>query len=121
MSGKLHFLPLPPRGKYVRYPLQPVVIWYKLIDVSEKSATSIFTYSEDRLCTLYIRLQSVICQKTLFLYIIYLSIHLFIYLSVYMNSITPYFLFCRLLTDSRRRWVDNIRMDLQKVGCGYMD
>ena len=21
----------------------------------------------------------------------------------------------------RRRWVDNIRMDLQKVGCGYMD
>ena len=20
-----------------------------------------------------------------------------------------------------RRWVDNIRMDLQKVGCGYMD
>ena len=22
---------------------------------------------------------------------------------------------------SRRRWVDNIRMDLQKVGCGYMD
>jgi len=21
----------------------------------------------------------------------------------------------------RRRWVDNIRMDLQEVGCGYMD
>ena len=21
----------------------------------------------------------------------------------------------------RRRWVDYIRMDLQKVGCGYMD
>jgi len=21
----------------------------------------------------------------------------------------------------RRRWVDNIRMDLQKVGCGYVD
>jgi len=21
----------------------------------------------------------------------------------------------------RRRWVDNIRMDLQQVGCGYMD
>jgi len=21
----------------------------------------------------------------------------------------------------RRRWVDNIRMDLQDVGCGYMD
>ena len=20
-----------------------------------------------------------------------------------------------------RKWVDNIRMDLQKVGCGYMD
>jgi len=22
---------------------------------------------------------------------------------------------------SRRRWVNNIRMDLQEVGCGYMD
>ena len=22
---------------------------------------------------------------------------------------------------TRRRWVDNIRMDLQEVGCGYMD
>ena len=22
---------------------------------------------------------------------------------------------------SNRRWVDNIRMDLQEVGCGYMD
>jgi len=21
----------------------------------------------------------------------------------------------------RRRWVDNIRMDVQEVGCGYMD
>ena len=21
----------------------------------------------------------------------------------------------------RRRWLDNIRMDLQEVGCGYMD
>ena len=21
----------------------------------------------------------------------------------------------------RRRWVDNIRVDLQEVGCGYMD
>ena len=21
----------------------------------------------------------------------------------------------------RRRWIDNIRMDLQEVGCGYMD
>ena len=26
-----------------------------------------------------------------------------------------------LLERSRGRWVDNIRMDLQKVGCGYMD
>jgi len=23
--------------------------------------------------------------------------------------------------DKRIRWVDNIRMDLQEVGCGYMD
>jgi len=27
----------------------------------------------------------------------------------------------RQLGRSRRRWVDNIRMDLQEVGCGYMD
>ena len=25
------------------------------------------------------------------------------------------------LVRPRRRWVDNIRMDLQKLGCGYMD
>ena len=27
----------------------------------------------------------------------------------------------RPLGRPRRRWVDNIRMDLQTVGCGYMD
>jgi len=27
----------------------------------------------------------------------------------------------RPLGRPRRRWVDNIRMDLQQVGCGYMD
>jgi len=27
----------------------------------------------------------------------------------------------RLLGRSRRRWEDNIRMDLLEVGCGYMD
>ena len=27
----------------------------------------------------------------------------------------------RLLGRPRRRWVDNIRMHLQEVGCGYMD
>jgi hypothetical protein len=27
----------------------------------------------------------------------------------------------RPLGRPRRRWVDNIRMELQKVGCGYMD
>jgi len=27
----------------------------------------------------------------------------------------------RPLGRRRHRWVDNIRMDLQKVGCGYMD
>jgi len=27
----------------------------------------------------------------------------------------------RLLWIPRRRWVDNIRTDLQEVGCGYMD
>ena len=29
--------------------------------------------------------------------------------------------FRRPLGRPRRRWVDNIRMDLQEVGCGYMD
>jgi len=29
-------------------------------------------------------------------------------------------LFGLFLGRSRRRWVDNIRMDLQEVGCGYM-
>ena len=27
----------------------------------------------------------------------------------------------RPLGRSRHRWVDNIRLDLQEVGCGYMD
>ena len=27
----------------------------------------------------------------------------------------------RTLGKPMRRWVDNIRMDLQEVGCGYMD
>jgi len=27
----------------------------------------------------------------------------------------------RPLRRHRRRWLDNIRMDLQEVGCGYMD
>ena len=27
----------------------------------------------------------------------------------------------RPLGSPRRRWADNIRMDLQEVGCGYMD
>ena len=27
----------------------------------------------------------------------------------------------RPLGTPRRRWVDNIRMDLREVGCGYMD
>jgi hypothetical protein len=26
-----------------------------------------------------------------------------------------------LVGKRRRRWVDNIRIDLQEVGCGYMD
>ena len=27
----------------------------------------------------------------------------------------------RPLVRPRRRWVDNIKMDIQEVGCGYMD
>ena len=42
--------------------------------------------------------------------------------------VRPFFFFCmiyrickRPLGRPRRRWVDNIRIDLQEVGCGYMD
>ena len=31
------------------------------------------------------------------------------------------FLFIKPLGRPRRRWVDNIRMDLQEVGCGHLD
>ena len=34
-------------------------------------------------------------------------------------EVTCYFFL--LLMCSTRRWVDNIRMDLQEVGCGYVD
>ena len=27
----------------------------------------------------------------------------------------------KILGRPRRRWLDNIRMDIQEVGCGYMD
>jgi len=91
MSGKLHFLPLPPRGKYTRYPLQRVVMWYKINNISEKSAASIFTYPEDRLRTLYITLQSVISQKIVFFYIIYLPIHVFISLYDFDYSVFSFF------------------------------
>ena len=32
-----------------------------------------------------------------------------------------YFLLVRPLGRPRRRWVNNIRLDLQEVGCGYVD
>ena len=33
----------------------------------------------------------------------------------------PAYIILYYLGRPRRRWVDNIRMDLQEVGCGYMD
>ena len=36
------------------------------------------------------------------------------------HFILPDFVTLAALGD-RRRWVDNIRVDLQEVGCGYMD
>ena len=36
------------------------------------------------------------------------------YMSLYIGDHRP-------LERPRRRWVDNIRMDLQEVGCVYMD
>ena len=47
-----------------------------------------------------------------------------------MNNVMYYFYFIFLMAGTegkrplgrpRRRWVDNIRMDLQEVGCGYVD
>ena len=70
--------------------MQLVVMRYKFIDVSEKSVASVFTYPEDRLCTLCIRLQSVISQKTLF---IYLFIYLFISLYEFDYSVFPFLSF----------------------------
>ena len=40
-----------------------------------------------------------------------MRLFLLIYFSYYL----------RPLGRPRRRWVDNIRTDLQEVGCGYMD
>jgi len=50
---------------------------------------------------------------------------------LYKNSVKYQDVFKRVLVGKlegkrplgrpRRRWVDNIRMDLQEVGCGYMD
>jgi len=37
------------------------------------------------------------------------------------DSVHLFFVVCRPLERPRLRWVDNIRMDLQEVGCGYMD
>ena len=42
-----------------------------------------------------------------------------VYLYVLYNSCKPEGK--RPLRRPRRRWVDNIRMDLQEVGCGYVD
>ena len=43
----------------------------------------------------------------------------------YIHVVVVHRVVCRegkiLLGRPRRRWVDNIRMDLQEVGCGYMD
>jgi len=38
-----------------------------------------------------------------------------------MSSNCKYFYFILVVGRPRRRWVDNIRMDLQEVGCVYMD
>jgi len=49
------------------------------------------------------------------------NIYIYIYMSqtqlcILFNYITLWY-----IMRPRRRWVDNIRMDLQEVGCGYMD
>ena len=50
----------------------------------------------------------------------------FFYFTLYWNSVSYRVLVGkpegkRPLGRLRRRWVDNIRIDLQEVGCGYMD
>ena len=50
---------------------------------------------------------------------------IYIYIYIYMREVYSFLLGKpegrRPLGRPRRRWVDNIRTDLQKVGCGYMD
>jgi len=52
----------------------------------------------------------------------YVIIKYTIYRTVHLLLLTVFFILlqCTVRKPSRR-WVDNIRMDLQDVGCGYMD
>ena len=45
--------------------------------------------------------------NVMYVCVMYVYIYVFTYVCMYKFS--------------RRRWVDNIRMDLQEVGCGYVD
>jgi len=38
-----------------------------------------------------------------------------------LQQVFFWILYTVILGRLRRRWVDNTRMDLQEVGCGYMD
>jgi len=38
-----------------------------------------------------------------------------------MKTFTSFKMVHHQISYPRRRWFDNIRMDLQEVGCGYMD
>ena len=44
-----------------------------------------------------------------------------IYIYIYIYEFIIVIMGCGPLGRPRRRWVDNIRMDLQEVGCGYVD
>ena len=47
-----------------------------------------------------------------------------LYLHIVPHTVNKFDNYCgngRPLGRTRRRWVDNIRMDLREVGCGYMD
>ena len=53
------------------------------------------------------------------LYHLFTSFHVII--SFVISTLVYVYVTSSPLGRPKRRWVDNIRMDLQEVGCGYMD
>ena len=82
-------------------------------------------------CIMYSCRHVYVCNNEMYYLFIYLSLWTYIWLCmnyiIYLFKREVYRVLLgkpegkRPLGRPRRRWVDNIRMDLQEVGCGYMD